>query len=197
MAREVFRGGTLLSPLPPALVTVGDAEKNNIITVAWTGILCSNPPVTYISVRPTRYSHSFLGVGAEFVIHLPSASQAKKVDYCGIYTGAKVNKAEKCGFTLIPSTRVATPTISDCPLALECRVTQVIPLGSHDMFMADILAVTADDSLMDEAGKLHMERAELCAYCHGEYYALGRRLGKFGFSAARRGGKQKSKGGKK
>lgn len=190
MARRNMKGGTLLAPVPPALVTVGDMEKPNVLTVAWTGILCSDPAKTYVSVRPTRYSWGILREKGEFVIHLPAAGQARLVDYCGIYTGAKVNKFEKCGFTLTESTAVQAPTIAECPVALECRVCEVIPLGSHDMFLADIVAVTADESLFDSAGKLHMERAELCAYAHGEYYALGRRLGTFGFSAAkRRGGK--------
>ena len=194
MARVSMKGGTLLAPVPPALVTVGKGETVNVLTVAWTGIVCSHPAMTYVSIRPTRHSHHILKEGGEFVIHLPSASQAKQVDYCGIYTGAKVNKFEKCGFTLIESEQVAVPTIEECPLALECRVTQVVPLGSHDMFMAEILGVTAREELFDSQGKLHLERGNLCAYAHGTYYALGKEIGTFGFSAVKRKAKGKKGG---
>ena len=195
MARISMKGGTLLAPVPPALVTVGKGETANVLTIAWTGIVCSHPAMTYVSIRPERHSHHLLLEGKEFVIHLPSASQAKQVDYCGIFTGAKVNKFEKCGFTLIESEHVETPTIAECPLALECRVTQVVPLGSHDMFMAEILGVTAREELFDDKGKLHLEKANLCAYAHGTYYTIGKEIGTFGFSAAKRKGKGK-KGGK-
>lgn len=199
MGRVQFKGGTLLAPVPPALVTVGNMEEANVLTVAWTGIICSDPAMTYVSVRPSRHSHKMLQEGGDFVIHLPSAIQAKEVDYCGIFTGAKVNKFEKCGFTLLQSTHVGAPTIAQCPIALECRVTQVISLGSHDMFMAEILGVSAHEELLDEKGKLHMEWANLCAYAHGTYYSIGKELGKFGFSAAKRKGGHHSKktGGKK
>ena len=196
MARKVMRAGTLLAPVPPALVTVGNIEKHNVLTVAWTGIVCSDPALTYVSVRPSRYSHALLAEGGEFVIHLPSESQARQVDFCGIYTGAKVDKLKKCRLTAIPSEEVAAPTIAECPIALECRVREVRPLGTHDMFLAEIVAVTADEALFDEKGKLHMERAHLVAYAHGEYYGLGRVLGKFGFSTDK-GKKGTRKGGKK
>ncbi len=186
MSRVSFPGGTLLAPLPPALVTVKDGETENVLTIGWTGILNSTPPKTYVSIRPSRFSHDLVKNSGEFVIHLPTASQARAADYCGVYTGKKVNKFEKCHLTRVPSTVVAAPTIAECPVAIECRVTDVIPLGTHDMFMADIVAVTVDESLLDEKGKLHMERAGLCAYAHGEYYALGRRVGNFGFSARKK-----------
>ncbi len=194
MARVHFKGGTLLAPVPPALITVGDMEKGNIMTAAWTGILCSDPPKTYVSIRPSRYTHGVLSERREFVINLPTAAQAKKTDYCGIYTGAKVDKFEKCGFTPTESEQVAAPTIAECPIALECRVTEVVKLGTHDMFVADIVSVSADEKLLDENGKLHMEKADLLAYAHGEYYALGKRLGTFGFSTRR---KKNTKGRKK
>lgn len=182
MGRVTLNAGTLLAPLPPALVTCGTVEKPNIITIGWTGILNSNPPKTYVSVRPTRYSHGLLTEGKEFVIHLPKASMAKQVDYCGIYTGAKVNKFEICGWEPKPSQKVAAPTIDECPIAIECKVTEIVSMGTHDVFYADILCVTVDDSLLDETGRLHVEKADLCAYAHGQYYALGRVLGRFGFS---------------
>ncbi len=186
MPRVHFKGGTLLAPVPPALISVGTVEEGNIMTAAWTGILCSDPPKTYVSVRPSRHSHAILTETREFVINLPMASQAKETDYCGIYTGAKVNKFEKCHFTAIPSEKISSPTIAECPLALECRVTDIVSLGTHDMFVADIVSVSVDDRLLDEGGKLHMERADLLAYAHGEYYALGRRIGTFGFSTRKK-----------
>ncbi len=191
MERIKWRGSTLLSPVPAALVTVGDREKNNVLTVAWCGILASHPPVTYISVRPERHSYGLLKESGEFVIHLTSRALVRATDFCGVYTGAKVDKFARCGLTRIPSTEVAPPTIAEAPLALECRVRQTIPLGSHDMFMADILAVTVREELLDEGGKLCLDRADLVAYSHGAYYPLGKPLGTFGFSAAkkRKGGK--------
>ena len=185
MGRIKFRGGAMLAPLPPALVSCGTEENSNIITIAWTGILSTVPPKTYISVRPTRYSYDIIKNQKEFVINLCTASLARSADYCGMFTGRKVNKFDKCGLTRITSEEVACPSIAESPLSLECRVTDIVPLGSHDMFLADIVAVTVDESLLDEKGKLHMERAGLCAYSHGEYYEIGKKIGNFGFSAVK------------
>ncbi len=182
MKRKNLSPGALTAPLPPCMVTVGDMENNNILTVAWTGILATVPPKTYISVRPSRYSHSMLGAGREFVINLPPASLAKEVDFVGIYTGKKMDKFERCGLTRVKSELVAPPTVAECPVALECRVTEVVPMGSHDVFMADIVSVSCKEELIDAEGKMHFERADLLAYAHGEYYTLGERIGKFGFS---------------
>lgn len=186
MERVKWRGSTLLSPVPAALVTVGAGETANVLTVAWCGIVCSQPPMTYISVRQERHSYGLLKEGGEFVIHLTNEALVRATDYCGVYTGAKVNKFEKCHLTRIPSTEVAPPTIAEAPLALECRVRRVEALGSHDMFLADIVAVTVQEELLDEKGRLCLERAGLVAYSHGAYFSLGRQLGSFGFSAARR-----------
>ena len=184
--RKYLAAGALTAPLPPALVTVGEGEDENVLTVAWTGILATQPPKTYISVRPSRHSYEILKKHGEFVLHLASAEMAKAVDYAGIYTGAKVNKFEKCGFTRVKSECVGAPTVAECPVALDCRVTEVVPMGSHDVFFADILRISCHGDLLDEKGKLHMERAGLLAYAHGEYFALGKRLGTFGFSAAKK-----------
>ena len=186
MGRVKWRGSTLLSPVPAALVTVGAGEEANVLTVAWCGIVCSQPPVTYISVRPQRHSYGLLKEGGEFVIHLTNEQLFRATDYCGVYTGAKVDKFAACHLTKIPSTEVAPPTIEEAPLALECRVRHVEPLGTHDMFLADIVAVTVREELLDEGGRLCLERAGLVAYSHGAYYALGRKLGSFGFSAAKK-----------
>jgi flavin reductase (DIM6/NTAB) family NADH-FMN oxidoreductase RutF len=184
MARKSFKAGALTAPLPPVMVTVGDMENSNVITIGWTGILSTIPPRTYISVRPERHSYKLLKATGEFVINLTTASQARTVDYVGIYTGAKVNKFEKLGLTAVPSECVAPPTIKESPLSLECRVFDVLHFGTHDVFMADIVNVSCDESLLDERGKICFDRAGLMAYAHGEYYALGEKIGKFGFSAA-------------
>ncbi len=186
MARRSFKPGTLHAPLPAVMATVGDMENSNIITVAWTGILSSDPPRTYISVRPTRYSHKLLTERGEFVINLTTEALAYATDYSGIYTGAKVDKFERLGLKKLASEAVAPPTIEGAPIALECRVFEVLHFGTHDVFMADIVSVSCDESILDENGKICLEKAGLIAYAHGEYFALGERLGKFGFSAAKK-----------
>ena len=182
MARKNFKAGALTAPLPPVMVTVGDMENSNIITIGWTGILSTIPPRTYISVRPERHSYKLLKSNGEFVINLTTADQARTVDYVGIYTGAKVDKFKECGLTKVESKEVSAPTIKECPLALECRVIETIPMGTHDVFIADIVSVSCDESILDETGKIRFDRAGLLAYAHGEYYALGEKVGKFGFS---------------
>ena len=186
MSKTSFKGSTLLAPLPPAMVSCGDMENSNIITIGWTGILNSNPPVTYISIRPSRHSYNIVKESGEFVINLTTEALAKAADYCGIYTGAKVDKFKKCNLTKEPATNVACPMIAEAPMSIECRVKDVIPMGTHDVFVADILAVNVSDELIDESGKIRMDKAKLVAYTHGEYCALGKKLGTFGFSAAKK-----------
>ena len=186
MARQNFKAGTLEAPLPAVLVSVGDMEESNLITIAWTGILSSDPPRTYISVRPSRHSHKIIMEKREFVINLTTENLARATDFAGIYTGAKVDKFKKCNLTKVAVEEVAVPLIDESPLSLCCRVTDIVSLGSHDMFMADIVAVYADDTLLDDKGKLHIAKAGLCAYAHGEYFALGKRVGTFGFSAKKK-----------
>lgn len=183
MEKQKWGGGALLAPLPAVMVSCGSADHPNIITVAWCGILSTQPPTTYISVRPKRYSYGLIKESGEFVINLTPASLVRAADYCGIYTGAKVDKFERCGLTAAESFETACPSIGESPLSIECRVRQIVPLGSHDMFISDIVAIGVEPSLIDSAGKLHLERAGLCAFAHGEYYALGQRIGNFGFSA--------------
>ncbi len=186
MKRKSLSPGALTAPLPPCMVTVGDMENNNVLTVAWTGILATIPPKTYISMRPSRHSRKFLCEGAGFVINLPSSSLVREVDFVGIYTGAKMDKFERCSLTRVKSEKVSAPTIAECPISLECIVTRVQNMGSHDVFFADIVNISADENIIDSEGKLHFERADLLAYAHGEYYTLGERVGKFGFSATRK-----------
>ncbi len=182
MAKKTLKGGALVCPLPPTMVSCGDMENSNIITIGWTGILNTVPPKTYISVRPSRHSYNIIKESGEFVINLTPASLVKEADYCGIYTGKKVNKFEKCKLTKEPATKVSCPMIAECPVSIECRVTDVVPLGSHDMFMADIVAVNVDEELFDKDDKMRLDKAGLVAYAHGEYFELGKRMGKFGFS---------------
>ena len=182
MAKRTLKGGALVCPLPPTMVSCGDMENSNIITIGWTGILNTVPPKTYISVRPTRHSYNMIKESGEFVINLTPAQLVKEADYCGIYTGKKVNKFEKCKLTKEEASVVSCPMIAECPVSIECRVTEIIPLGSHDMFMADIVAVNVDEELFDKEDKMRLDKAGLVAYAHGEYFELGKRIGKFGFS---------------
>ena len=182
MARKNLNPGTLTAPLPAVMVSVGDMEESNIITVAWTGILSSEPPRTYISVRKSRHSYEILKRTGEFVINLTTERLSRITDYAGIYTGAKVDKFKECGLTKEKSHAVSVPTIKESPVSLECRVFQIIESGTHDIFMADIVSVSCDEELLDEKGRICFERAGLIAYSHGEYYALGKKLGKFGCS---------------
>ena len=188
MAKLKWKGGALVAPVPPAMVSCGnDADGTaNIITIAWTGIVNTVPPKTYISVRPSRHSYNLIKNSGEFVINLTPASLVKKADFCGIYTGAKVNKFEKCGLTKEKASEVSCPLIAESPLSLECRVTDIIPLGSHDMFLADIVAVDVDENLIDAGGKLRLDKAGLAAFAHGEYFSLGAKLGDFGFSVKKK-----------
>lgn len=187
MAKIKWRGGALTAPVPPVMVSCGDMENSNIITVAWTGIVNTVPPKTYISVRPARHSYSLIKESGEFVVNLTPASLIRQADFCGMFTGAKVDKFAKCGFTKEAASEVGCPVIGESPLSLECKVTDIIELGSHHMFLADIVAVDVDDSLLDAKGKLCLDRAQLAAYSHGEYFELGKKIGYFGFSADKKG----------
>ena len=190
MKKVKWKGGTLLAPVPPVMVTCGDMENSNIITVAWTGIINSEPPKTYISVRLSRYSHKLISERGEFVINLTPSRLVRSADWCGVYSGKNVNKFEKCKLTKEEANEVSAPLISECPVALECKVCDVVPLGTHDMFIADIVAVDVEEELVDEKGKLHLERAGLTAYAHGDYFALGKKIGSFGFSVKKKQNKK-------
>lgn len=182
MAKRNLKGGALVCPLPPTMVSCGDMENSNIITIGWTGILNTVPPKTYISVRPTRHSYNIIKETGEFVINLTPAHLVKEADYCGIYTGKKVDKFQKCKLTKESASVLSCPMIAECPVSIECRVTDIVPLGSHDMFMADIVAVNVDEELFDKEDKMRLDKANLVAYAHGEYFELGKKIGKFGFS---------------
>ena len=185
MSKIKWKGGALIAPLPPVMVSSGSMEKGNIMTVAWTGIINTIPPKTYISVRPRRHSYNIIKESGEFVINLTPSSLVRAADYCGIYTGKKIDKFAKCSLTKEKATKISAPMIAECPISIECKVTDIIPLGSHDMFLSDIVAVNVDEKLLMD-NKLCINRAHLCAFAHGEYYKLGERIGKFGFSVKKK-----------
>ena len=186
MARQVWKGSTLLNPEPPVLVSCGSPEKPNLITVGWCGTICTQPPMVSISVRPERYSHHLIQESGEFVINLPTERLTRAVDWCGVKSGRDNDKFAAMHLTALPAAKVGTVLLEQSPVNLECRVTQCIPLGSHDLFLAEVVAVDVDESLLDENGKLCLNRAKLIVYSHGEYLALGRRLGKFGYSVRKK-----------
>ena len=186
MSKTVWGGGALIAPVPPALVTCGTVEQPNVLTVAWTGILNTVPPKTYISVRPQRFSYPLIEKSRAFIINLPTAALVRAVDFCGVRSGRDTDKFAAAGLTAVPASQLACPLIEESPLSLECRVTDIVPLGTHHMFLADIVAVDVESSLIDHAGKLHLDRAGLLAYAHGEYFALGRKLGSFGYSVRKK-----------
>ncbi len=186
MGKLIWKGSALLGPVPPALVTCGTMEQPNVLTVAWTGIVCTHPAMTYISVRPSRHSYKMIQETGEFVINLPTSAMARITDYCGMKSGAKVDKIQKCRLTLAEGSEVSAPILADCPVSLECRVTSAQELGSHTMFLAEILAVQVEERFVDSKGKLNLQQAGLLAYAHGEYFAIGRKCGDFGFSVRKK-----------
>ena len=190
MAKITRKGGALIAPIPPAMVSCAGADgRPNIITVGWTGILCTHPPKTYISVRPERHSYGLIKESGEFVINLTSRELTKAADFCGMRTGRKVDKFKTMNLTPeIPADieGFSAPAIAEAPMSIYCKVTDIIPLGSHDMFMADIVGISLDEKLIDEKGKLCIERAELTAFAHGEYFELGKKIGNFGFSVVKK-----------
>ena len=179
-------GSALLGPVPPVLVSCGEGESANLITIAWAGTVCTQPPRVSISVRPTRHSYGLIKESGEFVINLPPARLARAVDLCGCRSGRQVDKFSLAHLTATPASAVSAPLIAECPVSLECRVFQSILLGSHEMFLADILAVQVDAALLDDAGRLCLERADLLAYAHGGYFRLGEQLGSFGYSVRKK-----------
>lgn len=182
MSKKPFKGGAMLNPLPVVMVSAG-SEKPNIITIAWTGIINTTPPMTYISVRPERYTHGIIEKEKEFVINLVTEELAKACDYCGVKSGRDIDKFEKMNLTPESSLEVRSPAIAESPVNIECKVKEVIHLGSHDMFMAEIVNVNVDEDIIDEEGRIRLDKAGLVAYNHGEYFGLKNRpLGRFGFS---------------
>lgn len=187
MAKEIWKPGNMLYPLPVVMVSVADRNgKKNILTVGWVGTVCSEPPMVSISVRPERYSNSILKKTGEFVINLSTKELTYAVDFCGVKSGRDIDKFKELGLTAAPASQVKAPLIEESPVNIECRVKEVRPLGSHDMFLADVVAVHADAKYMDEDGKFHLEKANPIVYSHGSYFNLGEELGTFGYSVRRK-----------
>ncbi len=192
MKKAIWRPGNMLYPVPSVMVSCGTYEKPgdetncNVLTVAWTGTICSDPAMVYISVRPSRHSHAIIKETGEFVINLTTKELAYATDYCGVKSGRDVDKFKEMHLTPIPGIEVKAPLIGESPVSLECKVREIKPLGSHDMFIADVVAVHADERYMDEKGKFHLDKAEPIVYSHGSYVTTGETIGTFGFSVKKK-----------
>ncbi len=187
MVKELWKPGNMLYPLPVVMVSMTDRQgRNNIITIAWTGTVCTNPPMVSISVRPERYSYPILQDTGEFVINLTTRKLVYAADYCGVKSGREVDKFSKLGLTPLRADRVMAPLIGESPVNIECRVVQTMPLGSHCMFLAKVEAVHAGEEYMDGKHKFHLEKAEPVVYSHGAYYVCGEQMGTFGYSVRRK-----------
>ena len=191
MAKQTWKGSTLLNPEPPVLVSCGSMKAANLITIGWTGTICTQPSMVSISVRPERYSYQLIKDSGEFVINLPTRKLVRAVDWCGVKSGRDYDKFAEMKLTPLPASTVSCPILAESPVNLECQVTQVIPLGSHDLFLAKVTAVDVDEALLDEKGKLCLERADLIVYSHGEYFSLGKQLGTFGYSVRKKAAPQR------
>ena len=192
-SKEIWKPGNMLYPLPVVMVSVADSQgRYNIITIGWVGTVCTNPPMVSISVRPERYSFGILRETEEFVINLTTRELAYATDYCGVKSGREVDKFKELGLTALPADQVRAPLIGESPVNMECKVRTVMPLGSHHMFLAEVVAVHADDRYLDERHKFHLEEADPIVYSHGAYYVCGEMLGTFGYSV-KRNGKRKRK----
>ena len=192
MSKVVWKPGTFEYPLPVVMVSCGDMKNSNIITVAWTGIINTNPAMVYISVRPERYSHKIIKESKEFVINLTNENLVRKVDFCGVRTGAKVDKFKEMNLHKEEANFVKCPLIKESPVSIECKVKEIKHMGSHDMFIAEVLSIDAEDEYIDKKGAFDISKCNLIAYLNGGYYSIGKKLGTFGYSV-----KKKSKGNNK
>lgn len=199
MAKREFKPGNMLYPLPAVMISVaGKDGERNIFTVSWAGTVCTNPPMVSISVRPSRHSYQMIDETGEFVINLTTKELTFATDYCGVVSGRDVNKFEKLGLTPLEGKEVKAPLIAECPVNIECRVKNKIELGTHHMFIADVVSVTVDDKYMDEKDSFHLQNADPIVYSHGGYFTLGEQTGSFGYSVRKKAGsKKKSDSGRK
>ena len=186
MSSRLWKAGTFIYPLPAVMVSCGTMEKSNIMTVAWTGIINTNPAMCYISVRPERYSYNLIKEQGEFVINLTNEKLAYATDWCGVKTGAKVDKFKEMHLTKEKAEFVKCPVIKESPVAIECKVKEIRELGSHHMFVAEVLSIDADEKYIDEKGAFDISKCNLIAYSNGHYYSLGRKIGRFGFSVQKK-----------
>jgi len=185
--RIKFKPGNMLYPVPAVMVSCQrPGEKANIITLAWAGTICSDPPMLSVSIRPERYSYDIIKETGEFVVNLTTKRLVRETDYCGVKSGRDIDKFKECKLTPCESSKVACPGIAESPVCLECKVKEIVKLGSHDMFVAEVVAVTVSGEYMDENGKFHLNDTELVAYSHGEYFSLGEKLGSFGYSVKKK-----------
>ncbi len=191
MEKELWKPGNMLYPLPAVMVSCAEEGRYNIITVAWTGTVCTNPPMLSVSVRPERFSYGMIARTGEFVVNLTTEKLTRACDYCGVKSGRDVDKFREAGLTAVPAAFVKAPLIAQSPVNIECRVKDIIKLGSHDMFLAEVLGVHVDREYMDEAGKFDLGRAKPVVYSHGEYYGLGELAGSFGYSVKKSGNRKK------
>lgn len=182
MGKISWKPGTMLYPLPAVMVSCGTFEKANILTVAWTGTICTDPAMTYISIRKERYSYNIIKETGEFVLNLTTKDLVKATDWCGVRSGKDFDKFKECNLTKEKANFVSCPMIKESPISIECKVEEIKELGSHTMFIAKVLSVNVDEKYMDEEGRFALEKAEPIAYSHGQYFELGEFLGKFGFS---------------
>ena len=194
MSREIWKPGNMLYPLPAVLVSCGQLEgKHNVFTVAWTGTICTNPAMLYISVRPERYSYQMIRQSGEFVINLTTKKLVRATDYCGVVSGRDIDKFQKMHLTAGKANTVKAPIIEESPVNIECQVTEIKELGSHHMFLAKVTCVDIDSAYMDAKGKFSLKKAGVIAYSHGEYYTLDEKLGTFGYSVKKRSSKKGTK----
>ncbi len=193
MSKTMWKPGTFVYPIPAVMVSCGDFENSNIITVAWTGILNTNPAMVYISVRPERYSYNLIKESGEFVINLTTESLAYATDWCGVKSGANVDKFKEMKLTKQKANFVKCPMIEESPVSVECKVKEIRDLGTHHMFVAEVLAINADDKYIDEKGGFDISKCNLMAYANGGYYPLGKKIGKFGYSVEKKKNKNKKK----
>lgn len=183
MGKQLWKPGNMLYPIPAVLISVADKDGNpNVFTASWVGTVCSDPPMVSVSVRPERYSYHMIEETGEFVINLTTKQLARATDYCGVRSGRDENKWEGAGLTPVTGTKVRAPYVKESPVNIECKVTNKLVLGTHDMFIGTVVAVLVDDAYMDEKNAFHLEQAEPIVYSHGTYHELGAALGKFGFS---------------
>lgn len=194
MAKQEWKPGNMLYPLPAVMVSVADKQgRKNIITVAWAGTVCTNPPMVSISVRPERFSYHMLKETGEFVINLTTEQLCYATDYCGVRSGKDVDKFKEMHLTPVPGSQVAAPMIGESPVNIECKVKQVLELGSHHMFVAEVVAVHVDDTYLNEKNKFELSKARPMVYSHGEYYGIGKLLGNFGYSVRKKTAKSSKK----
>ena len=186
MGKQTWKAGTFVYPIPAVLVSCGDEKEKNILTIAWTGTICTDPAMTYISVRKERYSYDIIKRTGEFCINLTNEDLAYATDFCGVKSGKNIDKFKEMKLTPEKASIITAPMIKESPVSIECKVKEIKELGSHDMFVAEVVAINIDEKYMDKTGRFDMQKCNLVSYSHGEYYKLGEKLGKFGYSVKKK-----------